>query len=736
MKTTDWHGGTRRTVIAAALLCASAFAQGQAPAAAEKSETVREGSVSVGVGAVSGNGADRAIFGQYNGLRPHSGYGLLDFDYYLRNDETATVTRFQGFNVLGEGREMSFVWKRQGDMSFWADYGELVRREPYTVNSAMLGFGTTSPQIVHLPAGPGSGTNFDPSTKRTALGLGFKTQISPTLLFEASAKSENKDGTRLYGRGMNCPSTLAPGCAFTTGISSGWAVLLVPEPVNSNHTQLEARLGYAQGKLRLGAGYYGSIYTNSNPTLNPIVPGSLNGPLGNPLPLNAGLLPILNQPIALWPDNQAHHFDVSGSYAFTGSTRANFKLGYARATQDQNFAAAGLFNAPAGVSSLGGKVSTSLAQLGITSRPTPKLSILGDVRYEDKDDQTPIALYNLVGTATFTNGNVSRERLRGKLQASYQFTRDYRGTLGADYESIDRGVFTATSAVSGVSALREKTDEVGYRAELRRRMSDNFSGSLSFITSRRDGSDWLRPNSGLGVTEVTDPSTGFFSTATFMPSLADRQRDKLRLVANWQPSEELSLQFSVEDGKDRFSAPTDQGVRSSRMNLYTIDWNYALSFRWNVNGYISQGNQKLNQARPGGYILAFDNTSTNIGLNLVGKPTSNLEVGGGISFIDDRNVYAQTLDTLASAGSVALLAATGGLPEIVFRRIELRVFGNYKLSERSALRADLIHQYAKFNDWSYGYLGVPFVFGDNTTLTQLQSQRATFVGVRYIYTWR
>ncbi len=720
----------------AALAAGIAVANLAATGLAHAQESVAEGSVSVGVGGVSGSSADRAIFGQYNGLRTGGGYGLLDFDYYRRNDATGTVTWFKGFNVLGETRELDFLWKRQGDWRFSAQYGELVRREPYTVNTGLLGAGSTTPQVVHLPGGPGTGSDLELKTKRAGLGLALSKWVSPSLQFEASVKSENKDGSRLFGRGFNCPSPTAPGCAFTTGISPGWAVLFVPEPVNSNHTQVEARLSYAIDKLRLSGGYYGSFYSNSHGSLNPAVPGSLNNAVGVVQPLGAGLQPILNQAMALWPDNQAHHVDLAGNYAFTNTTRATFKFGHSWASQDQDFAAAGLVGGPAGVANLGAKVNTTLALLGVTSRPMPKLSLLAQMRYEDKDDETPIAAYNIVGTSTYTNRSLSTTRIRGKLQASYQFTRDYRGTVGADYESIDRDVFTASSHVGGISALRQKTEEIGYRADLRRRMSDDFSGSIGFVSSRRDGSYWLRPNSGTGVTQVVDPATGFFPTAIFMPSLADRQRDKIRLVANWQPMEGLSLQFSAENGRDRYTSPSQQGLRSTKMDLYTIDWDYALSFRWSLNGYLSYGGQELNQSRPAGYNLAFENTSMSIGLGLVGKPTSKLDVGAGLSFIDDKNVYAQTLGADASAAAAALLAATGGLPDIVFRRAELRLFGNYKLTDESAIRVDLIHQRVKFNDWAYGYNGVPFVFSDNTTLSLMQKQNATFLGVRYIYRWK
>lgn len=727
MTTNNRHPGFGHAVLALAMLAAFGPAHAQ--------ESRMEAAVSVGAGGVSGDSADRAIFGQYNGLRPDRAYGLLDFHYNRRIESTGIWTRFQGVNVLGENRELNFLWNKVGDWKFTAEFRELVRREPYTVNTGLVGAGTTTPQVAHLAGGPGTGSNLDFKTKRQGLGLAYSKWLSPAVEFQASLKSENKDGARLFGRGITCPSPVAPGCAPTTGANPGWAVLMIPEPINANHSQLETRISYAADKLRLSGGYYGSFYNNSYGALSPTVPGSLNSPLGVLQPLNTGLQPLLGQSLALPPDNQAHHADVTGVYVLTPTTRANFKLGIARATQDQSFASAG-FVGPTGVTNLDGRVDTTLAQIGISSRPIPKLSLIAELRHDDRNDRTPLALYNLVGAATYTNRNRDYTKTRGKLQASYQLSSDYRGTLGADYEAIDRGTFTASSAVSGISALRQKTEEIGYRAELRRRMSENFSGAISYVTSERDGSGWLRPGIGGGVVPFGDPGAVITSTSIFMPTLADRQRDKVRLLAVWQPSDELTLQFSADYGRDKFSAPSVQGLQRTDMNLFSLDWDYVLSDRWTLNGYLSRGSQTLDQARPGGYVMAFDNDNTSVGIGIVGSPTGQLQVGGTLSFFDDRNAYAQTLDPTAGFGSAALLAATGGLPNIVFRTAELRLFGSYAVSKTSSVRLDLIHHRAKFNDWTYGYDGTPFLFSDNTTVTQLQKQNVTFVGLTYTHRWQ
>ncbi|HUG22389.1 MtrB/PioB family decaheme-associated outer membrane protein [Piscinibacter sp.] len=675
-------------------------------------ETPAQGSVSFGIGLVGG---DRALFGQYNGLRTHRAVGLLGAEYDRHDGASGRSTQFRAAHLLGDTRELDFRWKKQGDWSFSAAYGEQVRHEPLSVSSGV-----------------------DLSIARTHLGLGLAKILGARLRLDMSLKTENKDGSRLFGIGMSCPSAVAPGCRPTTGTETGWALLMLPEPIDANHSQVETRLSYAGDKLRLSGGYYGSFYRNAHGSLVPTVPATLNNPLGTPLPLSAGLHDILSQPVALPPDNQAHHLDIAGNYAFTPKTRLNFKLGIARALQSQDFTAAGLTGAPAGVADLGGRVDTRLAHLGLTSRPSAKLSLLAKLRYEDRDDRTPIAAYNVEDASTYTNRHLPSTRLRGQLQASYQFSADYRGTLGADRESIDRGVFTATSAVAGISALRQKTDETTVRAELRRRMNEDISGAIGIASSRRDGSNWLRNNSGLGVTEVpdpADPATGF-STAIFMPTLADRRRDTVKLSADWQPTDELALQLNAQRGRDSFDTPSAYGLRRAGMDQVGIDASYAWSSRWSVNGHIAHSEETLRQARPAAAETSFTNRSTSLGLGVTGKPVAKLDVGASLGLVDDKSVHRQTLDPTAPASDAALLAATGGLPDIVFRQTTLKLFGRYALDDRSALRLDLVHQRSKWTDWAWAYYGVPFVYSDGTVVSRQPFQIAGFIGLVYTISWR
>jgi MtrB/PioB family decaheme-associated outer membrane protein len=432
-------------------------------------------------------------------------------------------------------------------------------------------------------------------------------------------------------------------------------------------------------------------------------------------------------------------------------TTATFKVAYTHATQHEDFLGMGLSGAPSGRSNLGGEINTTLVQLGLTTRPMKNLSVVGNVRYEDKDNKTPIDLYNIEGANRFTNDAPSPKKFAAKLEASYQLPMGYRGTLGGDYEKIDHGDFSATTSVAGLSGLRQKTEETGYRVELRRNMSETLTGWVSFGQSRREGdSPWLKPLA-LPLTGVIEANPDGACVPPAAPALnpciynrtgifpfifEDRKRDKGKAMVQWTPMDNLSLQFFVDAWRDTYHGPTQHGLRDASMRVYSLDADYALSDRWKLTAYVSRGDSTVHSGHSTGYDAELKDTADSFGIALKGRISERLQVGADLTFLDDRLKYYQTLDELASAVNIAFFAAAGGLPDVTYRLIRTKLYGEYAIDSNSSVRLDLVHHRTKFNEWTYQYNGVPFAFSDNTTLSALENQNVTFVGVRYIYRWR
>jgi MtrB/PioB family decaheme-associated outer membrane protein len=710
--------------------------------------------VSAGAAGVTGNQKDRSLFGQYNGLRKDDAFLMLDFSYVKRDEATGTWTILEGRNLGLETRELRGQYGPQGNWKVYGEYSEIVRRYPRTINSSIEGAGTTNPIVTLLPVA-GTGSDIDLKTERKRTTVGAEKWFGRHLMIEASFINEDKDGARLWGRGFTCPSGAAPTpvcSALATGANQ-WALLMLPEPISSTSRQFEAKVNYLGDKLGLTGGYYGSFYDNDFGSLVPTVNGNLNSGLGVPMgaggagvPLTAGLRGILQLPMALPPDNQAHQFYVDGNYAFTKSTRATFKYAYTRATQNDSFQGMGLADAPPGRNDLGGRLDTTLAQAGVTSRPIPKLSLLANIRYEDQDDKTPIDLYNIEGTNTWTNGHISHTKTAAKAEASYALPWDLRGTLGFDYEKVDRDQFVQTDQVAGLSGLRQNTYDKGTRVELRKTMSDVFTGSVSWVSSYRNGSTWLKPLSGASTGVIpADPDCASTSTnaciwsrtATFPFIFEDRKRNKVKGLADWSPMEKLSLQFAVDYGRDNYTAPTEKGLSSNKLALYSIDASYAISDKVKVSGYYSYSEQTLMINHSTGYLGNLKDKNTTFGVGVKVDANPRLKLGGDILYINDRNVYGTGLDAGASAAAQAQLAS-GQLfiPDATFRDLRLKLYGSYALQKNADIRLEIVHDRTKLDEWTWGFNGVPFLYSDNTSVSLNPTQNVTFVSAVYTYRWR
>jgi MtrB/PioB family decaheme-associated outer membrane protein len=771
-------------------LLALAVIAAYTPAFADDAEiallTRPSSSVSVGVGNVSGDAAGRSIFGQYNGLRPNNTTLQLDLDINTRDDASGTALYLKGNNLGLDSRDLSVSYEKQGDWKIGADYSGLVHREVRTINTGLVGAGTATPTVVRL-ASPGTGTDYNLSAKREGMGLSMEKWFSKSLQMELSFKNENKTGARLFGTGYACAAYVCNNTQSAT--NQTWAFLMLPEPIDSTTKQIEAKLNYHDKKLTVTGGYYGSYYTNANGSIRATVPNQLNNPLGASVTLapaaaatviaggGTSLQNVLQMPVSLGADNEAQQFYVSGSYRFTPTTNGTFKYSYARAKQDENFAAAGFTGAPAGVSSLGGVVDTRLAQLGLTTKVTPQLGLVANVKYERKEDLTPEVLYNVEGGAVtpapavpsvanpsqvnryWYNYHVDSTKLVGKLEANYSFGAATRGTIGVDYNMVDRPVPISITEeeLAGIGAVRSKNTETGYRLELRSSLAETFGGSIGFTNSKRVGNDWTSLSNsaafvaaGLGY-GMTGPAGQFLSLSAgnaFPMNMADVDRKKIKMAANWTPTDKVEVQLILENSTDKNSMPFNavalgKGWRESSTRLASVDASYVVSDDWKVNAYASTGNQNLMVNHSTGYMADISSPTESFGLGVTGKATSRLEVGAQLTLLRDTTRYGLlaspgTAGTLPNITQVApsagnLAQALIGLPDVRYTSNTLNLFGKYALDKNADIRVSMVYQRATMDEWTWSNNGVAFVYGDNTTVKMSPEQTVTFIGASYIY---
>lgn len=167
MNTSKQHFGFSQKLIVLAVLAAF----GPAHAEEDIAQYIKpDSSISVGLGAASGDSKDRTFFGQYNGLRTDDASLLLDFDIVKRDDATGLWTNFEGRNLGLDNRELRFSQNKQGDWKYSAEYNEITRHDIRTINTGLQGAGTTTPAVTLLGT-PGSGSDLNLDLKRKSLSL-------------------------------------------------------------------------------------------------------------------------------------------------------------------------------------------------------------------------------------------------------------------------------------------------------------------------------------------------------------------------------------------------------------------------------------------------------------------------------------------------------------------------------------------------------------------------------------
>lgn len=749
MQTHNIRSGFQQTLIALALIGAfcPAHAEGE-----EVAEMIKpSSSITVGVGTASGDSADRAFFGQYNGLRKNKGQLQLDIDYLKRDDASGTWTNLIGRNLGNENRELGFSQQKQGDWKYRFEYGELVRNYSNTINTNLQGVGTANLTVISLGAPPaagtvdsaatiaalraaqGTGSNVDLKTTRKALNMDVSKWLTSSVLLEISFKNEEKTGARLFGRGQDCS---AANRCVTVGANTNTygAMLLLPEPINSTTRQVEVKLNYSNDKLAMNGGYYGSFYVNKFGSLTNTFNGQLWMPAGSGFDPRVGTgnsLAASMAPLALPPDNQAHQLSLAGTYSISPTTRATFKYAFTRATQNEKFGAMGFPDAPRG--SLDGIVDTSVAQVGLTARPLPKLSVVANLRWEQKSDKTPIDKYRSSTTAatsqpantTNTNSQGSHTKIKGKLEASYQLPEGYRATAGIDYDMRDLGRPSGTNDTSGqATAIRAKNDEIGYRGELRKSLSETLNGAVSLGHSERRGSMWMAATNG--TAPASGAPTGGTGFNLFPLFWMDLDRDKLKGSLDWAATNSLSFQASVDVAAEHYYAPTMRGARDGKSTGLNLDAAYTLSDNWKMNGWYSRGDTILDiNGTNNAYMAGLRQLGHNLGFGLRGAPTGKLEVGADLTFSYEVNRTA--------TGVIGASTQANSLPAAAFRQLNLNIFSKYALDKSADIRVNLAHQRYYSNEWFWNNNGTSFFFSDGTTVTQKDQQNVTFIGAAYIY---
>ena len=553
---------------------------------------------------------DRRQTGVYDGMRDDGLYGIFDADVVKRDDATGTWLGLKARNLALDNREVVLEWLRQGRVGFSLEYSRIPRDQIYTYNTGLVGLGTINQRVPTPSIVPGTGTNWELGTVRDRVTGKFFTNLAPGINLNASFRNETKEGTRPWSR--------------------GGAAEFVAEPIDSTIRIGEASLNYSVGNVQLSGGYYGTMYENANSM-------------------------------------------VTTSYT-NGTTpyflSLPFKMSYSRATQDEalgNFGGTANAQAP---KNLDGRLDTTLVEAGVSARPMPDLSLVANLRYRDFTDKTPIRQVVYTGATVF-NTPFSYTNTVGKVEASYRLPQAMNLIGGIEYNAQDR-------QVPNVGTLwvpfRASLDEMTYRLQLRRSMSETVNGSIAYQHSDRDGSSYRNPlNPAEPLQDRINPI-----------NISDRKRDKIKAMLDWSPADRVGLQFTFEDSKDDYSGPNAFGLQEGTARLYGVDASYQMNSAWQVNAWYSRDETKAREITQRDATTTkfndLSDTGDSFGAGLKGKVSDRMKLGADVEQFRSISKYHQSKvgPTAYNADQVA-----ASPPDTTNTLLRFKLYGDYAVQKNA-----------------------------------------------------
>ena len=615
------------------------------------------GTLDLGVGDVSHKSSK---FGEYNGLNKKGGFVIGDGAVRARGED-GTYWNLNASNLGLHTRSLDAEGGRQGSYKLLFKYDEVLHSLSDSAQTPFAGNGGT---FLTLPAGfpaattaamPLAGTlrQIDLGTQRTRLGVGASWTPVRDWEYGVSFRREAREGTKRIA-----------GAFF---INSAQLV----EPVDFLTHQLDASASYTGAKWQAKLAYYGSTLRNSNDSLN----------WQNPFSFLPGFPGAGSGQLALPPDNQFHQVLASAGYQISERTRASADIAVGRMTQNDGFLGS-TQNVTLAVpalpgSSLNGRADTLDANLKLSSALTDRLRLNAAYIYNDRDNQTPQAMYSMVSTDMFagaprTNLPYGFTQEKFKLSADYKVLANTKVFAGVDSESRKR-------TFQEVDRSREDT----VWGKITSRVLDKADLSLKFAHGERRNSAYqVVP----GIAPPENPLLRKYN-------MASRTRETVALRADVAVAENVNIGFGVDTSNDDYLDSTIGLLSGRDLNL---NGDVSVILTQDTSLHLFANHQEIKSRQAGSQTFSIPDLS--------GENKDRIDffcIGLKHVAIKDKLDIGADYGSSRSKGEISV--NTGALnpafPNLSTTLDSLKLYASYRLKDNVSLQASYWHERYDSNNW-------------------------------------
>jgi MtrB/PioB family decaheme-associated outer membrane protein len=713
---------------------------------------------------------DAAKFGEYNGLNKSGVTAIGNFSVrggsaYEGGDGTVRWG-INGRDLGTDSREVGATVGSQGQWSLGVGYDELRHnitssyQTPYQGGAGGNNFilpasfggalSTAGNGTRVLGAGPQSSFHtMDIGSTRKNSSLAGSINLGSQWSVKLDFNHLEQSGAKLMGFGQ-----------YATGGATGEAVAILPNPTNYKTDTINLALNWIGDKGHMTTSYFGSFFRDGYDRVNfQTYAGAIN-----------------TQTMSTPPGNNFNQLNVVGGYAFAPKTKLTGGLSYARNTQNDNFVYDSYqMMTVAPRSSLGGLVDTTHADLKLTDRTIKDLALSAGIKYDKRDNRTESNIYDFNAIsggnrATYPNTPLSFRKYQVELAGDYRLGKSQHVLVAFNHEDVSRwcnqyaisaGYPAGTNCVVATGA---KEDKLGATYKFKATDELNLNAGYAYAVRKTDAdinalAAMIGTNGNVPPGAIKGLNAGDF--IGFRPYFdEDRKQHILKVGANWQAGEQLSLGVGGRYTKDAYDEL--YGWKNGHQWSLNLDATYSYSEKGSVFAYLTQQNRwrertdKQNNAAVANNAtrisvpanstdsgtLRDDDTTVGLGFKQSGLMGNKLELVGDLIYSLGKTRYGTTLNYVGTTTggltcSDPSILSCVDLPAIKNTMTQIKLGGNYQLDKSSTLA--LLYLYRRVRSDDYYYNGLQYSYTPTSLLPtnqQSPSYSVSLIAASYIYSFK